>query len=174
MQYELAQLARQLHNLIRPGTIAEVDCTAARVRVTAGDLLTGWLPWLTARAGADRSWWAPTVGEQVLLLCPGGNPAQGYALPGLYQTAFPPTAADADIHRTTYHDGAAVEYDTATARMAITLPAGGTLSITADGGLDIIGDVTVTGDVIANGISLKHHTHGGVITGGATTNEPVT
>ncbi|MEJ1436572.1 MAG: phage baseplate assembly protein V [Candidatus Sedimenticola sp. (ex Thyasira tokunagai)] len=174
MEFELAQLSRQLHNLIRPGTIAEVDCDAARVRVTSGDLLTGWLPWLTTRAGNDRSWWAPEVGEQVLLLCPAGNPAQGYALPAIYQAAHPANGNSPDLHRTTYSDGAIIEYHRGDHHLAVTLPAGGTLTLSAQGGIHIEGDITVEGDVIADGISLKHHTHGGVMAGGATTSEPVT
>ncbi|WMR36092.1 phage baseplate assembly protein V, partial [Metapseudomonas otitidis] len=43
---DFATLARLLENLIRLGTIAEVDHAAARVRVQSGQLLTGWLPWL--------------------------------------------------------------------------------------------------------------------------------
>ena len=50
--------------------------------------------------------------------------------------------------------------------------AGGAVEITASGGLTIIGTVTVQGDVIADGVSLKNHKHGGVVTGGALTGVP--
>ncbi|MBA1443516.1 MAG: phage baseplate assembly protein [Gammaproteobacteria bacterium] len=46
------------------------------------------------------------------------------------------------------------------------------IEITAPQGLEIIGDVNVTGDVIANGISLVNHTHGGVEPGGGNTGAP--
>jgi len=38
--------------------------------------------------------------------------------------------------------------------------------------LTVDGDVIVTGDVTAGEISLRHHTHGGVSTGGSNTGEP--
>lgn len=42
-----------------------------------------------------------------------------------------------------------------------------------EAGITIHGTVTVTGDVIADGISLKTHKHGGVTTGGGQTGVPV-
>ncbi len=111
MQFELTDIARRLANIIRVGVISEVDFAAARVRVTSGSLLTAPLPWLTDRAGSDRSWWAPSVGEQVLVLSPSGELAQGVVLPGIYQTSKPAPAASGDMHRTVYQDGSVVEYD---------------------------------------------------------------
>ncbi|ENM1106132.1 phage baseplate assembly protein V, partial [Pseudomonas aeruginosa] len=67
-----ATLARLLENLIRLGIVAAVDHATQRVRVQTGNLLTGWLPWLSPRAGADREWNAPSLDEQVLLLSPSG------------------------------------------------------------------------------------------------------
>ena len=51
---DLATLARLIENLIRLGTIAAVQMTPPRVQVKTGSLTTGWLPWITPRAGADR------------------------------------------------------------------------------------------------------------------------
>ena len=39
------------------------------------------------------------------------------------------------------------------------------VTLTAPGGVDINGTVTVIGDVVANGISLVQHLHGGVHSG---------
>ena len=52
----LPALARMIENLIRFGTIAETQMKPPRVRVKTGDLLTGWLPWIALRAGADTDW----------------------------------------------------------------------------------------------------------------------
>lgn len=41
------------------------------------------------------------------------------------------------------------------------------------GNVTMTGTLTITGDVIANGISLVHHVHSGVVSGGANTAEPV-
>ena len=46
------------------------------------------------------------------------------------------------------------------------------VAIAAAGNVTMTGTLTVTGDVIANGVSLVHHTHGGVQTGAGNTGEP--
>ena len=40
-----------MRNLIRTGTVAEVDLETAICRVNTGDNVTDWLHWLTSRAG---------------------------------------------------------------------------------------------------------------------------
>ncbi len=54
MRQTLHEHSRQLAHLILPGTVAELDAATACVRVEAGELLTGWLPVMAARAGVDR------------------------------------------------------------------------------------------------------------------------
>jgi len=105
LQYQLAELNRRLANLIRPGKIIEADYPAARVRVQIGDLITAPLPWLTSRAGGDVSWWAPEVGEQVLVLSPSGDLSQGWALPAGFTNQAPAPEVSPDIHKTVYADG---------------------------------------------------------------------
>ena len=79
------EIVRRLENVVRLGTVAEVRYeTPARCRIKTGDLVTDWLPWTTARAGGDRSWWAPEVGEQVIILSPGGNTGAGVVFPSAY------------------------------------------------------------------------------------------
>ena len=154
-EFRLVELARRLANVVRPGVIAEADYAASRVRVKYGEgleeALTEWLPWVTTRAGGDRTWHAPEVGEQVLLLSPSGDLAQAVALPGIYQDSRSAPAADVDKHLTHYSDGAEIEYDRAAHKLKAVLPAGGTAEITADGGVAITGDVTITGNVTATG-----------------------
>ncbi len=174
---DTADILRRLENLIRPGTIAELDPAAARVRVSAGGLLTDWLPWF-ARAGEDREWDAPSVGEQCMLLSPSGDPALGVALIGLYSAQRPAPHSDPKRHSRTYRDGAVVEYDTETHTLRATLPAAGRVEIVAPGGFALTGDVAIDGtvtvsqDVVASGISLVEHVHGGVQPGGGTTGAP--
>ena len=47
---------------------------------------------------------------------------------------------------------------------------GGTMRVI--GNLYVDGDIEVTGDVTASGVSLVHHTHGGVQSGGSNTGAP--
>lgn len=184
-----ADVDRRLENLLQLGTIASVDLQAARVTVAAGELTTAPLPWLTARAGDARTWWAPSVGEQVLLLAPGGDLKRGMVLPAVFSTANPAPANADKLHHTTYPDGAIVEYDAAAHKLTATLPDGGTADITASGGVHITGDTLITGelhvtkpaqfdddvhcdatvtadtDVVGNGVSLHDHVHTGVTAG---------
>ena len=181
---DIAALSRLIENLIRLGTIAEVDHGSlpakrpARVRVQSGDLLTGWLPWTALRAGTTRDWDPPTVGEQVLVLSPSGQTAQGIAITGLFSALIPANGDRAGLHRRTYPDGAVVEYDSKAHQLLATLPAGGRVEIVAPGGFKLQGDVdidglvTVTRDVVAAGISLVKHPHGGVQSGNAKTGAP--
>lgn len=186
----IAELERRQANLLRLGTIAEVDLASARVRVSIGALKTALIPWLAQRAGTDRAWHAPEVGEQVLVLAPCGDLTQAVALPALYQTAHPAPSASADIDTVVYSDGAAISYDRAAHALSAILPAGATATLTADGGVtingpttingdvQIVGDVAIdgeetsTGDMIAGSISLQKHVHGGVQSGGAKTEKP--
>lgn len=137
--FDAAEILRRLANVVRLGTVAEVDLDAARVQVqydtdADGDpLLSAWLPWLTGRAGADRTWWAPTVGEQVVVLAPGGELPQAVALPALYRDDHPAPADEASKHVTRYVDGIRIEVDTSAHRYGITVPAGGELVLTCGG-----------------------------------------
>ncbi|NDV27718.1 phage baseplate assembly protein V [Desulfovibrio sp. JC010] len=107
----VADLIRRFENVLRIGKICEADYEKACVRVKSGDVVTDWLPWITQRAGKDISWWPPTIGEQVMILSPGGDLAQGVVLPAIFQTAAPACGNRSTLHRHTYQDGAVIEYD---------------------------------------------------------------
>lgn len=153
---ELSQLSRRVANLVVLGKVEEADYSAARLRVRSGDLLSGWLPWITTRAGGDSTWWAPEVGEQVLLLSPSGDPAQGVVLGAVYQDSHPPPAAAKSVHRTTYDDGTVVEYDRAASRLAvscvgeITIETGADITVTSAAKITVVSasEVAVTAPII--------------------------
>ncbi|HZH44264.1 MAG TPA: phage baseplate assembly protein V [Lysobacter sp.] len=192
----LAELQRQQSNVIRLGTVCEVDHAAARCRVQTGEITTDWLPWFVPRAGDSIEWSAPSVGEQIMLLSPGGDTHGAVALRGVYSDAFPAPASSNTLHLVRFPDGAQIEYDHAAHALKATLPGGGTAEITADGGVTINGPVTINGDtqingntqvdgdvsitgraeaevdVIGGGKSLKTHKHSGVMSGGALSGPP--
>lgn len=136
-------IERRLANLIRIGVVEELDTSAARVRVRIGELLTAAIPWLTHRAGADRSWWAPEPGEQVVVLSPSGELAQAVVLPALYRSSAPAPADAATVHRVVYEDGTTIEYDRAAHKLKATVV--GDVEVTADGDvtIDAGGNATV-------------------------------
>ncbi|QVM87423.1 phage baseplate assembly protein V [Pseudomonas lalucatii] len=119
----IAELNRRLDNLIRPGTVAAVDLVKARCRVKTGAITTGWLPWFTRRAGSTNEWDPVSVGEQCLVLSPSGEPAQGFALVGLYSDAHPAQSASASLHRLQWANGDFLQHDAATGALTINAPA---------------------------------------------------
>lgn len=67
MNAQLTEIMRLITNLIRTGTVTEVDRENWLCRVKTGELETNWINWLTYRAGKSRTWWCPSPGEQVVL-----------------------------------------------------------------------------------------------------------
>ncbi len=174
----IADILRRLANLIRLGTVTAVDHEAERCTISSGKLTIPNRPWLALRAGSSSDWDPPTVGEQCILLSPSGETAQGVALIGLYSKQRPAPSNSATVRRRKYPDGALIDYDHASHTLSATLPAGGKAQLTAPGGVTILGNVDITGtvtvseDVVASGISLVTHKHGGVQTGSGTTAVP--
>lgn len=149
---DLADLRRRIANLQHFGVIAEADYPAARVKVTIGSILTEWLPWFTTRAGGDRTWHAPEVGEQVMVFCPSGDIGNGVVMPAIYSDAKPANAAAATVHRTTYADGAVIEYDRAAHELKLTIPGKVTVNATGNVTATVGGNLsaTVTGTTAVN------------------------
>lgn len=116
-EYEVGELQRQMANVIRVGKILALDETTARVKVSVGGLTTDWLPWAVSRAGGNRTWSAPEIGEQVLVLSPYGDPGQGVVVPSIYQDDNPAPADSKDVDRIVYGDGTVHEYNRATNQM---------------------------------------------------------
>lgn len=137
-----AELLRLIENLIRLGTIAEVDHEAARVRVKSGELLSAWVPWVNGRAGTTRDWNPPTKGEQCVLFSPGGDTANAFATPGLFQQAYPAPSNDPAVIGRWYPDGAVIEYDHKKSHLKATLP--GSAAITAVGSIEVISGADIT------------------------------
>lgn len=125
----LNDLARLLRNLIRIGIVTKVDTDKALCRVETGGITTDWLHWLTSRAGRSRTWWAPSVGEQVLVLAIGGELDTAFVLPGIYSDDHPAPSASADALHVSFPDGAVIEYEPETG--ALTVSGIKTASVTA-------------------------------------------
>lgn len=146
----IAELLRLIHNLIRLGTIDQVDHETARVRVRSGGNLTGWLRWLSFRAGTTRDWDPPTVGEQVIIFSPGGDLSAGIVLTGLNSNAHAAPSTDPDVWLREFPDGAVVEYNHETHALKLTLPGESTMEVISKL-TTIIGDVRVNGNLFADG-----------------------
>lgn len=191
MNAQLTEIMRLITNLIRTGIVSEVDRDNWLCRVKTGDLETNWINWLTLRAGNTRTWWVPTVGEQVVLLSLGGNLETAFALPAIYSDTFPPPSDSEESSVTEYPDGGWFEYDPArhcwlikgvqnvviegaenmelnTKRFALNADQA---EINAE--MTINGGVTQSGGAMSsNGVVVDAHNHGGVERGSSRTDGP--
>ena len=168
MSFEQAQMARAMASMVRVGTITAVDPATARAKVSfGGDTESAWLPLGVGRAGGARVWSPPVVGEQVVIVSPGGDTAQGVITASIACDAFPPPSSDGATYQISLPGGVVIKV----AGGAVEITAPGKVKITGD--VEIDGQVDVTGDVIAGGISLIHHKHGGVLPGPSPTGEPI-
>lgn len=153
MPDEISEILRLLSNLIRIGTVFAVDLNArpAKVRVSSGGLQTDWLQWREARAGSTTTWNPPTMGEQVVILCPGGDPAAGIVLAGLNSDDTPAPSDSPDKHVTQYPDGARIVYDHKTGELTAT----GIKSVMAEVSEEITIDcpeITLNGNTTVTGL----------------------
>ncbi|HDH1294674.1 baseplate assembly protein V [Klebsiella quasipneumoniae] len=131
----IQELARAIRNLIRSGVVTEVDTSQGLCRVQSGGIQTTWLNWLTTRAGRSRTWWAPSMGEQVLLLAIGGELDTAFVLPGIFSDDNPAPSASADAWHVAFPDGAVIEYEPETS--ALTVSGIKTANVTASGSITV-------------------------------------
>lgn len=145
---------RRVGNIAQMGVIEQVNyASPPKARVRIGELLTGWMRMGTRRAGDAHESWGYSVGEEVLVISCSGDFRTGAIVCAL-ANGQNPSEADAGVYKATFPGG-----------VVITI-SGGNVDITAPG------NVTVNGDVIADGISLKEHVHGGVLSGPSDTGGP--
>jgi phage baseplate assembly protein V len=177
----------EMYSLLRFGTVAQADYATGRVRVSSGDLLTEWIPWLTRRAAGDIDWWAPEVGEQVLLLALYDGPTrvvQTICLPAVYQEAYPPPENKATVRSVRFADGTRVAYDREASRLVVDCVGDIEISsakhvkvntietidisapvvniaaaVSITGSLSVVGNIQASGSVIDGGGNTNHHSH---------------
>lgn len=140
----LAEILRLIANLIRLGTIAEIDHAQALVRVATGELLTDWLPWITARAGTTKDWNPPTQGEQVLLLSPSGDLSQAIILLSLNSSANPAPQQSADVWFIQFPDGTSATYNHAQHQLTLDIKGDTALLVTGNQHISIDKDSVIT------------------------------
>lgn len=152
MDINMDKLMRLLANLIVVGYVSSVDETngTARVMFPSHDNKVSAPLFVLTRGSKDvKDYWLPAVDDQVLCLYApnygGKGIGAGYIVGTIYSSKDRPPAGGPRV-----------------------LDVPGNLTIRC-GSLDI---QAKSGDVVANGISLVHHTHGGVTPGGGKTGTP--
>lgn len=179
-----------MENLAGMGVVVEVRyAKPARCRVQLGENTTDWLPWLAGRAAGNKGsrWWPPVVGEQCMVVAPGGDLAQGIVLLGAYSDSMEAPSDGEGVERTQWSETDFAEYRDSThtthTEQGIVFQVGYDCSISLSTSVIVlkagstvltIGPERITSnvDIVAQDISAVHHVHGGVVKGGATTEEP--
>ncbi|MDU3932728.1 MAG: phage baseplate assembly protein V [Serratia liquefaciens] len=187
-----AELIRLLENIARIGVVTEIDENTWRVRVSSGELETTWLRWNAQRAGAFSIWVPPSIGEQVWLLCIGGNPETAIIGGSLYSNEHPAPGSSGNEMVITSPDGAKFRYDADAGALEVsgikTARVSAEVKIILDSpvvectellktknldvteGGDMRGDITHSGGAFtSNGVQVDNHSHGAVERGGSWT-----
>jgi phage baseplate assembly protein V len=188
----IAELIRLLENVIRIGVVTEIDEDTWRVRVASGELDTTWLRWNAQRAGAFSIWIPPSIGEQVWLVCIGGNPETAIIGGSLYSYEHPAPGSSSNEMVITAPDGAHFRYDADAGALEVS----GIKSAKVSAEVKIILDSPVVectellktkkfdvteggemrgsfnhsgGTFTSNGVQVDDHSHGAVERGGSWT-----
>ncbi len=149
------------HPAFRVGLVSAQNPATGQVRVTFPDrnqLQSYWLGVLVTKSQNDKAYWMPDLGEQVVCLMD-EHDEDGAVLGALYSTVDTPPVNSTNKWHWTMKDGATFEYDRAAHALAVALPAGATMSITANGAtlaIDASGDITVSspGNVTATAAGI--------------------
>ncbi|WP_430906625.1 phage baseplate assembly protein V [Klebsiella sp. NA21] len=186
---DIAELIRLLENIGRTGTVTEIDEENWRVRVQSGGLETTWLRWNAQRAGAFKVWVPPSIGEQVWLLCLGGNTDTAIIGGSLYSNDNPAPDATRNEMVVTAPDGARFRYDAEAGALQVTgiksavieasvivtldTPEVNCTNLLRAKNLDITEGGEMSGNFnhkggkfISNGVQVDDHDHGNVERGG--------
>lgn len=129
--------------MYRRGVVSAVDVATHRARVTFADrdkLESPWLDVLVRDAGDDDDFGLPSVGAQVGVLLE-ENAETGVVLGALHSKENPPkgTTKSTDVRRLTLKDDAYVEYNRATHKLTISMPAA-----SSELKVDVTGKVHIT------------------------------
>ena len=136
--YALSDLAKRLSNIIRIGTIFEINHQTAKARVKIGELETDFLPWANSNSGSNNSWNPPEVDEQVIILSPSGDLSQAVILPSLYKNNS--SDSDQNIKSITYQDGSKISFNVTSGTLD--------LDLKGDVTIKVIGNSNIEGDNI--------------------------
>ena len=163
----LAASASSVAGRPRHGVVSSVDPATHSVKVTVQPegVVSGWLPDPGIACAGLRIACPAEVGTQVLLVPVEGDAEHPVIVARLFDTTMlPPTSPFTNRPVQPGEIGIFLADGT-----ALHVSAG---AVSVKGQLVVQGGITVSGDVIANGISLDHHQHGGVQTGGGLTSTP--
>lgn len=154
----LADHDSRLANLIRIGTVDQLDDAGRLVTVDIGDLVTDWMPWAALRAGTDGEYWAPEPGEQVIVFSPSGDITLGFVWGSLDTDSTPLPGNSRTVSRRKYADGSTVEFDRSSHTLTVNVGSGQVVVNCAEATVNASSSATLntptttcTGDLVVQG-----------------------
>ncbi len=117
--------------MYRRGIVQEVDAATHRVRCAFPErdgVVSGWLDVLVAASKGTRVYGLPAEGTQVAVLLDEHEEA-GCVVGALYSEEDEPPSDSIAKRGLVFSDGAAIEYDSESHVMTVTIPAGGQLRL---------------------------------------------
>lgn len=125
---EIAKVYQVLRESIKIGTVTSTEDAQATARVEFKDrsgVVSYDLPVLVRNTGANKDYWMPDLGEQVLCLFLPIGIEQGFILGSYYSDATTPPASTKAKRVTEFEDGTTVEYDRDSHTLTIDIPESG-------------------------------------------------
>lgn len=129
---QVPDLERRTASIVQYGTVSQVkydDKGAPRVKVKAGEIETGWIPWTEASAGKNVDWNPMDVGEQVVMLAPSGDMEQAVIVGSIHQDSMASHSNNPDESGRQWEGGAKDVYNRSSKERRIVVPAGGKVVI---------------------------------------------
>lgn len=108
--------------LVKIGRVSSVypdRCTAKVVFEDKDNLISGELPVIQRGSQDNKSYWMPTIGEQVVCLFLPNGRGDGYILGTTYNDEDKPAAQSVHKRKIRFQDGAVMEYDTEQHRLTL-------------------------------------------------------
>jgi phage baseplate assembly protein V len=125
--------------MYRIGIVSEQDSTGARVRVRFPDrdeMQSYWLRIVVPKTHADKFFWMPDVGEQVVCAMDEWDEA-GAVLGSIYSNLDSTPVQSPDKFNLTFRDGTVIEYDRSAHALTINLCAGASAAMNVPAGITI-------------------------------------
>jgi len=133
---QITDLERRLSNQIVIGKISQIDHKKARYRVKFGQMESDWLADTQPRSGRTKVWEGRDVGEQVVIVAPSGDLAQGVIVGSIHTDAT--QAGDKGAHhRVIYPDGTTITYDDEKNAYSMQVKQGGSFELVIGGGVSL-------------------------------------
>lgn len=141
-------------DIVRIGHVSSVNPANCTVRVAFDDMcdpsgkpsVSGELQVMQPCTGSRKDFSLPDVGEHVRCVFLANGLQEGFVDGSYYTAGNMPKGGKVGLYRSTYSDGAVIEYDLNTHTATVTAQ-----NIKITGKVEITGDVTVSGSITATG-----------------------